>query len=115
MRPRQSSWSWLAGQARSNDTSRRRAGSSGSRARLRERLTRRGLALSAGLLTAGLSPQALSAMIPAASWDSTIQAAVHFAAGNAMTAGPVQKSVVALAEGVLQVMLWTKMRTAGLV
>jgi RNA polymerase sigma factor (sigma-70 family) len=67
---------------------------------LRSRLGRRGLTPSAAALAALLSESALSARVPAALSDSTIKAALRFAAGNATAAG----SAAALAEGVLQTM-----------
>jgi RNA polymerase sigma factor (sigma-70 family) len=67
---------------------------------LRSRLTRRGIALSATALAGLLSENALSAAVPAALSDSTVKAALLFAAGKAAAAG----SAAALAEGVLQAM-----------
>ena len=52
------------------------------REQLRSRLTRRGLALSAGWLATHLSVNASSAAVPAALVDSTVKAAIEFAAGN---------------------------------
>jgi RNA polymerase sigma factor (sigma-70 family) len=82
---------------------------------LRARLTRRGLALPVGLLAAGLSTQAVSAAMPAALRDSTIQAAMRFAAGKAMTTGVVPAAVVALAEGGQRTMFLTKLKAAAAV
>ena len=73
---------------------------------LRSRLARRGLALSAGSLASLLSENALSAAVPAALSDSTVKAALLFAAGKAMAAG----SAAALAEGVLQAMWMSKLK-----
>jgi RNA polymerase sigma factor (sigma-70 family) len=67
---------------------------------LRIRLARRGVALSVGSLAAILSGNALSAAVPAVLRDSTVKAALVFAAGKAAAAG----SAAALAEGVLQAM-----------
>jgi RNA polymerase sigma factor (sigma-70 family) len=67
---------------------------------LRSRLGRRGMTLSVGSLAAMLSENALSAAVPAVLCDSTVKAALAFAAGEVAAAG----RVAALAEGVLQAM-----------
>jgi len=67
---------------------------------LRSRLARRGVTLSMGSLAAMLSGSALSAAVPAVLRDSTVRAALVFAAGKAPAAG----SAAALAQGVLQAM-----------
>jgi RNA polymerase sigma factor (sigma-70 family) len=73
---------------------------------LRSRLARRGVTLSLGSLAAMLSGNALSAAVPAVLRDSTVRAALVFAAGKAPAAG----SAAALAQGVLQAMFmyWVK-------
>ncbi len=76
------------------------------RERLRSRLARRGVALSAGTLASLLSESALSAGVSAALRDSTVKAAMLFAAGKAMAAG----SAAALAEGVLQAMWMSRLK-----
>jgi RNA polymerase sigma factor (sigma-70 family) len=73
---------------------------------LRSRLARRGVTLSLGSLAALLSGNALSAAVPAVLRDSTVQAALGFAAGKAPAAG----SVAALAEGVLQAMFMYRVK-----
>jgi len=78
------------------------------REQLRSRLTRRGLALSAGGVVAALSQNAAPA-VPAALASSTVQAAISFAAGKA-AAGLVSASVAALTEGVLHTMFLTKVK-----
>jgi RNA polymerase sigma factor (sigma-70 family) len=88
---------------------------SGRLARAREllarRLTRRGLALSGGLLTAVLVPE-VGWAAPPALLQATIKAAPAFATGRGLTAG----AAAALAEGVLQTMFLTKLKvTAGIV
>jgi RNA polymerase sigma factor (sigma-70 family) len=70
------------------------------RERLRSRLVRRGVTLSAGALAPMLSENALPAAVPVVLRDSTVKAAIAFAAGKATAAG----SAAALAEGVLQAM-----------
>jgi RNA polymerase sigma factor (sigma-70 family) len=81
------------------------------RERLRSRLTGRGLALSAGLFT-GAFLQNASAAVPAALVDSTVKAAIPFAAGKAAT-GLVSAAVVALSEGALRTMYWNKLKIAA--
>jgi RNA polymerase sigma factor (sigma-70 family) len=78
------------------------------RERLRSRLTRLGIALSAAGLTAALSQHAAAAA-PAALVSSTVQAATAFAAGQA-AAGLVSASVASLTEGVLRAMFLTKVK-----
>jgi RNA polymerase sigma factor (sigma-70 family) len=72
---------------------------------LRSRLARRGVTLSAGSLAAMLSGNALSAAVPAVLRDSTVQAALVFAAGKT-AAG----NAALLAEGVLQAMLMYRVK-----
>src|SRR5262249_61101786 len=60
----------------------------------------------AGWLPPLLSVTALSPAVPAALSDSTVKAALLFAAGKAMAAG----SAAALAEGVLQAMWMSKLQ-----
>jgi RNA polymerase sigma factor (sigma-70 family) len=73
-----------------------------ARERLRARLTRRGLDLSAGLPVAVLASAAPTAVLV----DSTLKAALSGAGQAGFVSGPV----AALAQGVLQTMLWTKMK-----
>jgi Sigma-70, region 4 len=75
---------------------------------LRSRLTRRGMTLSATSLAGLLSENALPAAVPAALSDSTIKAALQFAAGKAAVAG----RSAALAEGVLQAMGINRLKVA---
>lgn len=75
-----------------------------ARQQLRVRLTRRGLAPTAGLFAAILAGRAVAGVVPAPLAASTIEAAVAFAAGEARAAGIVALSVVGLAEGVLKTM-----------
>jgi RNA polymerase sigma factor (sigma-70 family) len=79
---------------------------------LRTRLTRRGLAFSAGLLAAPVSGRALAA-IPAGLLESTVQAATGFASGKSATAAAVSASVVTLTEGVLKAMRYSQWMTIG--
>jgi RNA polymerase sigma factor (sigma-70 family) len=73
-----------------------------ARERLRVRLTRRGLALSAAGLTAALAREAAAA--PAPLLAATIKATVATVAGPAAAGGAVSARVAALTEGVLQTM-----------
>src|SRR6185437_9522430 len=69
-----------------------------ARERLRERLTRRGLAPPAGLLAAGLAPNPTTAAVPVVLSHAVVQAALRLAAGQSV-AGAVPAPVVALAAG----------------
>jgi RNA polymerase sigma factor (sigma-70 family) len=85
---------------------------------LADRLTRRGLTLSAALPAALLTeniltaawPAAGSAGVPAPLVSSTVKAASSSAAGQAAAAGVVSAKVAALTEGVLKMTLFTKLR-----
>ena len=79
---------------------------------LAQRLTRRGLAVSAGSLATILMQQAASACVPASLTSSTVKAALLVAAGKTMTAAVVSLKVAALTEGVLKTMLVTKLKIA---
>jgi RNA polymerase sigma factor (sigma-70 family) len=81
------------------------------RERLRSRLARRGVALSAGWIATVVAQNA--AAMPPALVNATVKAAIPFAAGNA-AAGLVPASVAALTEGVLHAMFLTKLKVAGL-
>src|SRR5205807_2361983 len=84
------------------------------RERLRFRLTRRGLGLAAAGLAVALPQQGSAAAAPAALVNSTIAAALPFAAGQA-AGGLVSASVAALTEGVLHTMYVTKLKIAAAV
>jgi cobalt-zinc-cadmium efflux system membrane fusion protein len=79
-----------------------------ARQRLRRRLTRRGLTLSA-FLTRAMAPPAA----PAALISTTVRAAVLMASKQA-TGGPLSARSIALAEGVLRTMLVTKLKMTAL-
>ncbi len=80
-----------------------------ARARLRDRLARRGVALSAATLVAVVGERASAATIPVTIADATARAAISFAAGSgAVTAAPV-----ALARGYLSFLFWSKMAVAA--
>ena len=76
---------------------------------LRARLTRRGIAPTAGLLAAALVAEPASAAIPQIMVDATTRAAIRFAAGRT-AAGTTSAAATALAEGVITAMFWTKMK-----
>ncbi len=84
-----------------------------AKARLRERLTRRGLALAAITLSAILNHDAQAVSVPPALIDSTIRGATKVAAGSSLT-GVVSTSVATLTEGVLKTMLIAKLKGAVL-
>ena len=81
-----------------------------ARQRLRSRLTRRGVTPSAGLLT--LLPLR-NAAVPAELVRSTVQGASLFVGGRAVVAGAVSLKAIPLAEGVLQAMFASKLKTAA--
>jgi RNA polymerase sigma factor (sigma-70 family) len=72
---------------------------------LRARLTRRGVELPLALLAAGLSQQAASADVSAATVAATVEVAMGFGSGAA-----VSPQVVALVEGGLKAMAGTKLK-----
>jgi RNA polymerase sigma factor (sigma-70 family) len=84
-----------------------------SRARelLRDRLTRRGVTLSTGALTAVLAREAKAA-VPAG-WVEIINKAARVAASGEATAGVVPASAVALADGVLWAMKINQLKLAA--
>jgi RNA polymerase sigma factor (sigma-70 family) len=82
---------------------------------LRGRLTRRGLTLSASAFSTALFESAAPAAVLPALVGTTVKAATLFAAGPAAAgAGVVSARAVAHAEGVLQAMFATKLKTAAL-
>jgi RNA polymerase sigma factor (sigma-70 family) len=83
-----------------------------ARVLLAKRLARRGIVLSGGALAAVLAQNAASADVPHAVVVSTISAACAYAAGRAATPGVISAQVAALTEGVLKVMLVSKLKIA---
>jgi hypothetical protein len=81
-----------------------------ARERLRGRLTRRGVALTAGALLGTLASKASAA--PPALADSTVGAAMRFAAVGASTAGMVPASVEALVREVHRSFFMTRLKIA---
>jgi RNA polymerase sigma-70 factor (ECF subfamily) len=84
-----------------------------ARERLRSRMVRRGLTLSAAALAGQLAEDALAGAVPAPLAQGTIQAAMRFAAGPMAAAGVISARVAALTEGVLQTMFLTKLKIAA--
>jgi len=80
-----------------------------ARDRLRDRLSRRGVALPAGAVASELA-RAASAAVPADLIASTCLAAARMAAGKTLTAGIVSAHALALSEGVIRTMLLTKLK-----
>jgi RNA polymerase sigma factor (sigma-70 family) len=86
-----------------------------AREMLRERLVRRGVALSAAAL-ATLVLEKSAAAVPGALAASTVKAAALAAAGKMATAGLISAQAAALTEGVLKTMFWMKVKlVAGIV
>jgi RNA polymerase sigma factor (sigma-70 family) len=87
-----------------------------ARERLGRRLKRHNWALSAGALTGMLMEQAATAVVPAHLTRVTAQAALSFAAGNVARVGLVSVNTIALAEGVLRMLWYSKLKVvAGVV
>lgn len=84
-----------------------------SRARvlLHRRLTRRGVTVSATALTATLAAQSATGALPATLAAATVKAASFVTIKQAVAAGAVTAQAALLTEGVLQAMLWTKIKT----
>ena len=80
-----------------------------AKTRLRDRLTHRGLALSAAGLASALSSDAHAVTVPSVLADSTIRIASLVASGSSLT-GVIPTSVVTLTEGVLKAMLLGKLK-----
>lgn len=78
---------------------------------LRARLARRGLALTLATFDALLADQAAPAAVPSLLTETTIQAALQFAAGQA--APVLSAGALALAEGGLRTMTLTKLKIAA--
>ena len=78
---------------------------------LRTRLTRRGLVLSAAAVAGALS-ESVAAAAPVALADTSIKAALLFAAGKTAQTGVLSAQAVALSQGVLKTMYWTSFKIA---
>jgi RNA polymerase sigma factor (sigma-70 family) len=77
--------------------------------KLAKRLTRRGLALASGGLSAVLAENVASASVPALLIGSTVHAAARVAAGQAVTAA-TSASVASLAKGVMNTMFMSQLK-----
>jgi RNA polymerase sigma factor (sigma-70 family) len=75
------------------------------------RLSRQGLLVSAGALTAVFSQTTATAWVSSSLIHSTVKAATLAAAGQAVTTGVISARVAALTEGVLKTMLLTNLKT----
>src|SRR5262249_41089933 len=82
-----------------------------ARKKLADRLTRRGLGLTGGGLAVLLTQNAAPACVPARLVGSAVQAALAAAAGEAVV---VSAKVAALAEGVVRVMVMSKVKSVTL-
>jgi len=82
-----------------------------AREMLRQRLTQRGLALSAVAIASMLAENAGSAAVPATLMTTTVDAALRYAAGSATAAG-FSLSAITLAEGLVETMFVSKLRMA---
>jgi RNA polymerase sigma factor (sigma-70 family) len=85
-----------------------------ARVRLRVRLTRRGLALTSGLMTAVLAENTARAVVSSPLAARTVTAAVAFAGGSA-TIGGIGPPVLKYAESLLRSMLLAKIKLAGVI
>ncbi len=83
-----------------------------ARERLRMRMTRRGLAPAAGLLSVLLDAEASSAYVPSALVENTTAAAMGFAANTATATGAVSAPVAALTERMLRTMAFSRLKLA---
>jgi RNA polymerase sigma factor (sigma-70 family) len=84
-----------------------------AREKLRDRLTRRGVALPAGALAATLARGA-SASVPLELLRSTTLAATQLASGKTLMAGIVSAHAMTLMEGVISTMFTTKLKLAAM-
>ncbi len=83
------------------------------RERLRDRLARRGVVLSAGALTSALGQQTLQAVVPAALLAATLRITGLGLAVGAGTRDILAPSVASLATGVIYTMFMTKVKIAA--
>jgi RNA polymerase sigma factor (sigma-70 family) len=83
-----------------------------ARDRLRRCLTRRGLTIAGGAMAALLSQKAAPAAVPPVLAETTLRAALHFAAGSA-TAGAAVSGAAAHAEGMLRAAAAARLKWAA--
>jgi RNA polymerase sigma factor (sigma-70 family) len=86
-----------------------------ARERLRRRLTRRGLALSAGPIVTLLAENQLAASVPAELVEATLRLSLLFAAGETAAGAALAASGAVLARGVLRAMFFHKLKAVSLV
>lgn len=79
-----------------------------ARKQLQERLTRRGVSLTAALAAGALAGTGVQATVPRALLSATVKAAAGAAAGHALTSGDISPSVISLVEGAKRAMALTK-------
>lgn len=84
-----------------------------ARERLRSRLIRRGVAISAGAVVTLLCENAGSAAMPSLLVPTTLEAALQFAARKAATAGTISVHAVTLAQKAMKGMFMTKLKFAA--
>ena len=86
-----------------------------AKSRLRDRLTSRGVSLSAAALSALLVREARAVTVPLSLLESTAQAAALVAAGPSVAAvGVLSASAASLTEGVIKTMLFAKLKGIAL-
>jgi RNA polymerase sigma factor (sigma-70 family) len=83
-----------------------------ARQRLRDRLTRRGVALATVLAAAAVGTNDLRAAVPRSAVGSTVQAASRLLAGQPLASVGVSDKVLTLVEGVNQAMFLSKCKSA---
>jgi RNA polymerase sigma factor (sigma-70 family) len=86
-----------------------------ARERLRQRLTRRGIVVSAGLLATLLANNSLTAAVPAELAEASLRLGLLFAAGETATGAVATASGAVLARGVLKAMFLNKLKAASLI
>jgi RNA polymerase sigma factor (sigma-70 family) len=84
-----------------------------AREMMRKRLTRRGVVLSTAAIVTALSAETLAASLSPVLIDSTLKAAMCFAAGDTAASGLVSAQAIALTKGVLHTMFVTKVKTVA--
>jgi RNA polymerase sigma factor (sigma-70 family) len=86
-----------------------------AREKLRIRLTRRGLAISLGLLSCTLSQTALAGTASSSLVEATVQAGLALAAGKSLATGIISIKAVSLAEGIVKSMFLSKLKTVSVI
>ncbi len=86
-----------------------------ARQRLRDRLVRRGVVLSAAVLAGAAATGPALAAVPGPLWQTTLRAAALFAANKTAATRLLAARASALAEGELRSMWWSKTKVVALV